>query len=874
MPAKEKIFQQVTALYRDTSRGFTAQECESFLSLNRSVISHYLNRLCEDGKLRKENGRPVRFYLMTADRDTGMAGETPHQSDPFDAFIGAGSSLRQHVDLCRAAINYPSGGLPMLLVGESGVGKSFLATLIHRYAAEKGLIKAGRGLVELNCADYANNPELLSGTLFGYIKGAFTGADRDRTGLLDEADGSFLFLDEVHRLSAENQEKLFLFMDKGYFYRLGDNRTPHRAEVRFLFATTENTDNVLLNTFRRRIPIKVELPNFSVRPVMEKIALVEAFLREEARRLRQDITVDTHLVNQLITTPVLGNIGEIKNQIKVLCAEAYSRHPDGRSMALAAPLPAGDGPRATLTLCHAGRQDHHAVLSRLLANALDDDKLLKEFCHSANIPLFARRLEYLLTGVKGLLPPGNIYSGVIWQRVKQVLDELEESTGIGAGPGLRQFIYLCLVYCLNVPASPERIAGLSEITGYTAQKAKMLAEECSALLKARLVNEDISLMMPLLCAAFHPSVEKEELMQGVIVSHGKATASSIAGTANKLIGGYYLKAFDMPFSVNTRGIIDMLIQHLDSIKNSAGLIILVDMGSLKEIYEEIKLHLHGDLLVMNNVTTSMALDIADKIQHRLSMKEIVDSIKGAYEVEARYYAGIVKGNKVIISCISGAGISRKLKEVVQRYLINDRIDIATMEYDDLKWKLSKSDSALNGTKLIITTTSLDAGYIPLINVQQLLKEKSARLWQNYFTGLILPERIESMIDDVVKLFTVEGVASHLTFLNPTVIIEEIDSVIKQYEAYYKIHFESYLRINLFMHIAAMIERLMINDAMRHRDDAILTLPQKAFIEIQPEIFQLLNRKYRVALTLTESLMIYELMEPWITTESTVPVVSK
>lgn len=62
--------------------------------------------------------------------------------------------------------------------------------------------------------------------LFGYIKGAFTGADREKTGLLDEANEGFLFLDEVHRLSAENQEKLFLFMDKGYFHRLGGESRP------------------------------------------------------------------------------------------------------------------------------------------------------------------------------------------------------------------------------------------------------------------------------------------------------------------------------------------------------------------------------------------------------------------------------------------------------------------------------------------------------------------------------------------------------------------------------------------------------------------------------------------------------------------------
>lgn len=64
----------------------------------------------------------------------------------------------------------------------------------------------------LNCAQYHNNPELLSGILFGYVKGAFTGADEDRNGLLQDADGGVLFLDEVHRLPPEGQEKLFVYM--------------------------------------------------------------------------------------------------------------------------------------------------------------------------------------------------------------------------------------------------------------------------------------------------------------------------------------------------------------------------------------------------------------------------------------------------------------------------------------------------------------------------------------------------------------------------------------------------------------------------------------------------------------------------------------
>ncbi|RLR17889.1 hypothetical protein D8L93_05540 [Sodalis-like symbiont of Bactericera trigonica] len=229
------------------------------------------------------------------------------------------------MELCLAAVNYPDGGLPILVTGASGVGKSHLAALLHRYTGETGVIQRGARLVELNCADYANNPELLSSTLFGYVKGAFTGADKEKTGLLDEADGGFFFLYEVHRLSAKNQEKLFLFMDKGYFYRLGDNRQPCHARVRFLFATTENSENVLLTTFRRRIPVMVELPSSKSSPFSEKLALVSTFFQAEAPSFKQDITVSTEMIRYLIALPGRGNIGELKNRIKVLCASAFTQ---------------------------------------------------------------------------------------------------------------------------------------------------------------------------------------------------------------------------------------------------------------------------------------------------------------------------------------------------------------------------------------------------------------------------------------------------------------------------------------------------------------------------------------------------------------------
>ncbi|WP_374106548.1 sigma 54-interacting transcriptional regulator [Lactobacillus johnsonii] len=94
-----------------------------------------------------------------------------------------------------------------------GVGKSYLASKIAQLAKSKGIISNEAPYIVLNCADYANNPELVSSMLFGYVKGAYTGTDEAKDGLLKQENGGYLFLDEVHRLSSENQEKLFSFMD-------------------------------------------------------------------------------------------------------------------------------------------------------------------------------------------------------------------------------------------------------------------------------------------------------------------------------------------------------------------------------------------------------------------------------------------------------------------------------------------------------------------------------------------------------------------------------------------------------------------------------------------------------------------------------------
>lgn len=177
----------------------------------------------------------------------------------FAQFIGNNASLFPAIEQAKAAVFYPPNGMNMLILGETSVGKSLFAELMYQYAKAIGKLPAQAPFVIFNCADYANNPQLLLAQLFGCKKGAYTGADEDKVGLLEKANHGVLFLDEVHRLPPEGQEIFFTFIDKRIFRRLGETQVERTASVRIFSATTEEPDSSLLHTFNRRFPMVIYL---------------------------------------------------------------------------------------------------------------------------------------------------------------------------------------------------------------------------------------------------------------------------------------------------------------------------------------------------------------------------------------------------------------------------------------------------------------------------------------------------------------------------------------------------------------------------------------------------------------------------------------
>lgn len=321
--------------------GITAKDIADHFNTYRSTVSTLLNTAVKNGLFIKIETRPVLFvpvdivkrelhvpldqsvYTPEEIRDLFFKKEQ-EGTDSFSIMIGYDGSQSLQIKQAQSAILYPPKGLHTLITGESGTGKTLFAHTMYDYGRKiKGMSEKEYPFVEFNCADYYHNPQLLLSQLFGHIRGAFTGADQETEGLVEKANHGILFLDEIHRLPPEGQELLFYLMDTGQYRKMGEANTIRKADILIIGATTENPKDVLLKTFKRRIPLTINLPPLRERPLQEKLKIMEHLFSKEAILTQRTYIIDADIVKAVSLYDFTENIGQLASEIKILCARSF-----------------------------------------------------------------------------------------------------------------------------------------------------------------------------------------------------------------------------------------------------------------------------------------------------------------------------------------------------------------------------------------------------------------------------------------------------------------------------------------------------------------------------------------------------------------------
>jgi transcriptional regulator with PAS, ATPase and Fis domain len=233
-------------------------------------------------------------------------------------FILASSVMHKFMGLVDRVAGHSE---TVLVTGETGTGKELIARTIHESSPRRS-----RPWVDINCAALPEN--LVESELFGYEKGAFSGADASKPGLFEMADKGTLFLDEIGELQLQTQVKLLRVLDGQPFYRLGGNRKI-KVDVRIVAATNQDLEAAVKDgrfrqdLFHRLGQFQLRVPPLRERPE-DIVALAEHFLRLKAARK----SFSPQAISALLSHAWPGNIRELRNLVAKLAMESHAAEID------------------------------------------------------------------------------------------------------------------------------------------------------------------------------------------------------------------------------------------------------------------------------------------------------------------------------------------------------------------------------------------------------------------------------------------------------------------------------------------------------------------------------------------------------------------
>lgn len=231
----------------------------------------------------------------------------------FDTIIGQSKTLKEAIDLAKKVSTTDT---TVLLLGETGTGKEVFAQSIHYES-----LRATKPFVALNCSGFS--PDLLESELFGYKAGAFTGANKDKKGLLEEANGGTLLLDEIGEMNLDLQAKLLRVLESQTFIKVGDTQT-QQVNVRILAATNKDLKaDALSGKFRSDLYYRLSVFTITLPPLRERKADIPAlaayYLKEFANKVNRSAPkMDDKILSILSSHSWKGNIRELKNIIERL----------------------------------------------------------------------------------------------------------------------------------------------------------------------------------------------------------------------------------------------------------------------------------------------------------------------------------------------------------------------------------------------------------------------------------------------------------------------------------------------------------------------------------------------------------------------------
>jgi len=320
----EELLHQIISEYPDVGVIVLSglNQLETAVHCIRMGADDYFVKTTEEDRLIEGIRRAVRMQEMRQENQElrrRFLNDTLEHPEVFDSIITQDKAMRsvfQYLESIAAS------NQPVLISGESGVGKELIAKAVHQLSGRTG------NMISVNVAGLDDT--VFADTLFGHHRGAFTGADQARAGMIEQAAGGTLFLDEIGDLSLSSQVKLLRLLQEGEYYPLGSDR-PKRIQARVVVATHQNLEQKQVSgEFRKDLYYRLRIHQVEIPPLRKRTAdlglLLEYFLSEAAEEMgKTKPTLPKELPVLLEHYDFPGNVRELR----ALAYEAISQHRGG-----------------------------------------------------------------------------------------------------------------------------------------------------------------------------------------------------------------------------------------------------------------------------------------------------------------------------------------------------------------------------------------------------------------------------------------------------------------------------------------------------------------------------------------------------------------
>lgn len=900
------------ALERHEEPGVTAQEAAELLKMDRGNVSKELNQLAASEKLLKKDGRPVRFsdpdtydqyiFLINSEKIQQASSEERQDVNPsFQDIIGQEGSLKMQIKQVKAAMLYPPHGLHTLLNGPTGTGKTMFAQKMFEYARHMNMLKPDAEFVIFNCAEYAENSQLIVSQIFGHKKGAFTGADRDKPGLIERADGGILFLDEIHRLPPEGQEMLFSLMDYGKYRRLGETERNREANVLIIGATTEDLGVVLLKTFMRRMPVVIQLPALEERPLLERLEMIEMFLMQEQKKISVSIKIEREVILSLLLYECTGNIGQIKADIQLLCARAFWEYKVGEKHTV-------DLDRQMLPFYieqgyHKAAESRNSLIQFLLhgeehyiftigtdqgenrQNIISKKYLIfqKFYSKKKGAEQEQEMKDYISSMIEKENEDRRIFSkdalnkvitGKVYYAIEEALEfaemklkrELSDNVKIGFALHIN-----ALIEGMDKKGDilEERLQEIINAHPKEVKVAKLILKILEEELNININKGEIGYTTIFLCA----NEEDREVRKigTIVIAHGDNTAQSIADAANRLLDTSHCKFINMPLSEDVEEVYRKAAQMVTRVNEGRGVLLMVDMGSLNMFAERLEEETGIPVKSVGMVSTLTVLEAVRKCTSEDSeIEEVADYLD-------QMMVRMVEENKrqkntetcetraaILVTCISGMGAAKKIAEMVKAITgleEEDPIEICCIGIDGK----DAEGTFLGGFQekevlAVVGTADIQLGAVPYISVDEIVIgsgiERLERILSGKNAGKNYSEKKGRAVDEHVLTAAMREL---LEFLDAEKIMPMILEGFYQCEKRLDIKDQENRIVRYTIHVACMIERLLRKEILPYHEVEEYERSHSEEFKAVGETLETIEKMFRIEVPFTEKAYIVELL---------------